>query len=93
MELNGFLFINSCAGAGTAADCDMVTLMVQSQLELLSLNTGREPRVATVIRILKQYLFRYQGNFFVIVLPKIGAVIQKGSRLGMAGPRRLSQTR
>lgn len=50
------------AGAGTAADCDHVTKMVESQLALHELNTGRQPRVATVVRILKQHLYRYQGH-------------------------------
>ncbi|OQR72845.1 proteasome subunit beta type-7-like [Tropilaelaps mercedesae] len=50
-----------CAGAGTAADCDRMTRMMQSQLAIHALNTGREPRVCTLTRMLKQYLYRYQG--------------------------------
>ncbi|XP_045197899.1 proteasome subunit beta type-7-like [Mercenaria mercenaria] len=50
-----------CCGAGTAADTEMTTQMIASQLELHKLNTGRKPRVATANRLLKQMLFRYQG--------------------------------
>ena len=52
--------IFSCAGAGTAADLEMTTLQMSSQLELHRLNTGRTVKVATANRLLKQMLFRYQ---------------------------------
>uniref|UniRef100_A0A8C5JU43 proteasome endopeptidase complex n=1 Tax=Jaculus jaculus TaxID=51337 RepID=A0A8C5JU43_JACJA len=44
-----------CCGAGTAADTDMTTQLISSNLKLHSLSTGRLPRVVT------QMLFRYQG--------------------------------
>ncbi|NWH69850.1 PSB7 protein, partial [Piaya cayana] len=50
-----------CCGAGTAADTDMTTQLISSNLELHSLSTGRLPRVATANQMLKQMLFRYQG--------------------------------
>ncbi|KAL8563000.1 Proteasome subunit beta type-7 [Nucella lapillus] len=50
-----------CCGAGTAADTEMTTLMISSELELHRLNTSRVPRVCTANRMLKQLLFRYQG--------------------------------
>ncbi|XP_030063231.1 proteasome subunit beta type-7 [Microcaecilia unicolor] len=50
-----------CCGAGTAADTEMTTQLISSNLELHSLSTGRLPRVATANRMLKQMLFRYQG--------------------------------
>ncbi|KAG8447860.1 hypothetical protein GDO86_015099 [Hymenochirus boettgeri] len=50
-----------CCGAGTAADTEMTTQMISSNMELHSLSTGRIPRVATANRMLKQMLFRYQG--------------------------------
>lgn len=53
------LFLISCCGAGTAADTEMTTQMISSQLELHRLNTGRTPRVCTANRLLKQMLFRY----------------------------------
>lgn len=53
------LFLISCCGAGTAADTEMTTQMISSQLELHKLNTGRTPRVCTANRLLKQMLFRY----------------------------------
>lgn len=52
----------SCCGAGTAADTEMVTQMISSELELHRLNTGRVPRVCTANRLLKQMLFRYFQN-------------------------------
>lgn len=48
----------SCCGAGTAADTDMTTQLISSNLELHSLSTGRLPRVVTANRMLKQMLFR-----------------------------------
>ena len=39
----------------------MTTLMISSELELHRLYTGRQPRVCTANRMLKQMLFRYQG--------------------------------
>ncbi|XP_010610586.1 proteasome subunit beta type-10 isoform X4 [Fukomys damarensis] len=47
-----------CCGAGVAADAEMITRMAASNMELHALYTGREPRVATVTRILRQTLFR-----------------------------------
>ncbi|XP_041049547.1 proteasome subunit beta type-7 [Carcharodon carcharias] len=50
-----------CCGAGTAADTEMTTQLISSNLELHALSTGRLGRVATANRMLKQMLFRYQG--------------------------------
>lgn len=50
-----------CAGAGTAADTEMETQLISSNLELHSLYQSRKPRVVTVLTMLKQHLFRYQG--------------------------------
>uniref|UniRef100_UPI00358EF5C0 proteasome subunit beta type-7-like n=1 Tax=Myxine glutinosa TaxID=7769 RepID=UPI00358EF5C0 len=51
-----------CCGAGTAADTEITTQMISSNLELHSLSTGRKARVATACCMLKQMLFRYQGH-------------------------------
>eukprot|EP01135_Chromosphaera_perkinsii_P007951 Nk52_evm23s1073 gene=Nk52_evmTU23s1073 len=51
-----------CCGAGTAADTEFVTRMIESNLELHSLHTGRPCRLVTACRMLKQYLFKYQGH-------------------------------
>jgi 20S proteasome subunit beta 2 len=51
-----------CAGAGTAADTEMVTQLESSNMELHSLSTGREPRVVACLTHLKQHLFKYQGH-------------------------------
>jgi len=51
-----------CCGAGTAADTENVTGLIQSQLELHRLATGSEPRVVTAMTRLKQHLFKYQGH-------------------------------
>lgn len=50
-----------CAGAGTAADLEHTTQLMESQMELLRLATGTQPRVCTVVRRLSQMLFKYQG--------------------------------
>ncbi|XP_044839741.1 proteasome subunit beta type-7-like [Mauremys mutica] len=51
-----------CCGAGVAADAEVTTQLLSSNMELHSLSTGRPPRVATACRFLKQMLFRYQGH-------------------------------
>jgi len=51
-----------CAGAGTAADLEMTTATMASQLELHRLHTGRQVPVVAANRMLKQMLFRYQGH-------------------------------
>lgn len=50
-----------CAGAGTAADLEHTTAIMESQMELLRLATGTQPRVCTVVRRLSTMLFKYQG--------------------------------
>merc|ERR1719499_2789221 len=50
-----------CAGAGTAADLEHTTQLMESQMELLRLATGTQPRVCTVVRRLSTMLFKYQG--------------------------------
>mmetsp|Transcript_148077 Transcript_148077/g.359455 ORF Transcript_148077/g.359455 Transcript_148077/m.359455 type:complete len:302 (+) Transcript_148077:59-964(+) len=51
-----------CCGAGTAADTEMTTALISSQLELLRLRTGTESRVVTCMTMLKRMLYKYQGN-------------------------------
>lgn len=51
-----------CAGAGTAADTEMVTRLIASNLELHSMWQDRQPRVITALTLLKQHLFKYQGH-------------------------------
>jgi 20S proteasome subunit beta 2 len=70
---------NSCCGAGTAADCDKTTRMMESQLELLRLNTGRQVRVCAANRMLKQMLFRYQGHIGAYLV--LGGVDATGPHL------------
>ncbi|XP_059608295.1 proteasome subunit beta type-7 [Phlebotomus argentipes] len=50
-----------CCGAGTAADTEMTTKTIASQLELHRLETGRVVPIAAASSMLKQMLFRYQG--------------------------------
>lgn len=50
-----------CCGAGTAADTEMITQMMASQLELLRMNTHSQSRVVTACTLLKRRLYRYQG--------------------------------
>ncbi|XP_043841897.1 proteasome subunit beta type-7-like [Dromiciops gliroides] len=68
-----------CCGAGTAADTDMTTQLISSNLELHSLSTGCLPRVVTANanRMLKKMLFRYQGY--------IGAALVLGG-IDVTGP-------
>ncbi|XP_026568024.1 proteasome subunit beta type-7 [Pseudonaja textilis] len=68
-----------CCGAGTAADTEMTTQMISSNMELHSLSTGRLPRVVTANRMLKQMLFRYQGYIGASLV--LGGVDVTGSHL------------
>ncbi|CAG9767519.1 unnamed protein product [Ceutorhynchus assimilis] len=68
-----------CCGAGTAADTEMTTQMVASQLELHRLYTNRVVRVATANQMLKQYLFRYQGYIGAALV--LGGVDSTGPNL------------
>lgn len=53
-----FCMFCSCCGAGVAADAEITTQIMSSNVELHMLNTGRPPLVAMVTRQLKQMLFR-----------------------------------
>ena len=52
-----------CAGAGTAADTEMVTQLIALNLELHSMWQARQPRVITALTMLKQHLFKYQATW------------------------------
>ncbi|KAG0238136.1 Proteasome subunit beta type-7 [Actinomortierella wolfii] len=67
-----------CCGAGTAADTEMTTSLISSQLELHRLATGRQARVVTAMTLLKQMLFKYQGH--------IGAALILGG-VDITGPQ------
>jgi len=66
-----------CCGAGTAADTEMTTDLISSQLALHRLNTGRDkvPIVAANM-MLKQMLFRYRG--FIGAALVLGGVDSNG---------------
>lgn len=68
-----------CCGAGVAADAEVTTLIMASNVELHSLNTGRPPLVAMVTRQLKQMLFRYQGHVGASLI--VGGVDVTGAHL------------
>merc|ERR1711972_159977 len=50
-----------CAGAGTVADLEHTTQIMEAQMELHRLATNTQPRVCTVVRRLSSMLFKYQG--------------------------------
>jgi 20S proteasome subunit beta 2 len=50
-----------CAGAGTAADLEHTTQLMEAQMELHRMALGTQPRVCTVVRRLSKMLFKYQG--------------------------------
>merc|ERR1712071_21420 len=73
-----------CAGAGTAADLEMTTLQMSSQLELHHLETGRTVKVATANRLLKQMLFRYQGQISAALV--LGGIDSTGPHVNCIYP-------
>jgi len=68
-----------CCGAGTAADTEMTTQMIASQLELHRLNTNRIVPVPCAATLLKQYLFRYQGHVSAALV--LGGVDSQGPHI------------
>lgn len=68
-----------CCGAGTAADTEKTTRSIESQIELLQLNTGREIPLVVANRLLKQMLFRYQGHIGAALV--LGGVDRSGSHI------------
>ena len=76
--------LKSCCGAGTAADTEYTTKNISSQLELHRLNSGRQVRVVAANRLLRQYLFRYQGHVSAALV--LGGVDVNGPYLGTIAP-------
>lgn len=68
-----------CCGAGTAADLEMTTQLMSSQLELHRLNTGRQVPLVAANRMLKQMLFRYQGHVGAALV--LGGVDKNGPHI------------
>ncbi|KAF8880012.1 20S proteasome subunit [Infundibulicybe gibba] len=68
-----------CCGAGTAADTEFTTALISSNMELHGLTTGRKPRVVTAMTMLKQMLFRYQGQVGAALV--LGGVDSTGPHL------------
>jgi 20S proteasome subunit beta 2 len=73
-----------CCGAGTAADTEMVTQLVASELELQRLYTGSESRISHAETRLCNHLFRYQGYIGAALI--IGGVDIKGPQLVTISP-------
>lgn len=73
-----------CCGAGTAADTEFTTALISSNMELHSLSIGRKPRVVTAMTMLKQMLFRYQGNVGAALV--LGGVDATGPHLFTIAP-------
>jgi 20S proteasome subunit beta 2 len=73
-----------CCGAGTSADTENTTNLIASQLELLRLTTGQEPRVVTAMTRLKQYLFKHQGHVSAALV--LGGIDATGSYLYTVHP-------
>jgi 20S proteasome subunit beta 2 len=70
-----------CAGAGTSADLEFTTDLISSKIALHRLNTGREARVTTALRMLRQHLFPYGGYISAYLL--LGGVDVTGPSLHM----------
>ncbi|EGN97488.1 hypothetical protein SERLA73DRAFT_184212 [Serpula lacrymans var. lacrymans S7.3] len=68
-----------CCGAGTAADTEFTTALISSNMELHGLSTGRKPKVVTAMTMLKQMLFRYQGQIGAALV--LGGVDATGPHL------------
>jgi len=51
-----------CCGAGTAADTEMITQLISSQMELLRMTTNSQSRIVTACTLLKRRLYQHQGH-------------------------------
>jgi len=78
-----------CAGAGTAADLEMTTKLMSSQLELHRLNTGRQVQLRTATTMLKRMLFRYQGHVGAALI--VGGMDRHGPSLTSIAPHGSTQ--
>ncbi|ESO01887.1 hypothetical protein HELRODRAFT_65686, partial [Helobdella robusta] len=65
--------------AGTAADSYWVCKLVSSELKLLQLETKKQCRIITAVRLIKQLLFQYQGMLDVCLI--VGGVDIHGSHM------------
>ena len=79
-----------CCGAGTSADTENVTGLIQSQLEIQRLQTARQPRVKGALTRLKQHLFKYQGQVSAALV--LGGVDCTGSYLHTVYPHGSTDT-
>ncbi|KAK7696355.1 Proteasome subunit beta type-7 [Cerrena zonata] len=68
-----------CCGAGTAADTEFSTALIASNIEMHALSTGRKPKVVTAMTMLKQMLFRNQGQIGAALV--LGGVDASGPHL------------
>jgi len=73
-----------CCGAGTAADTEFTTALISSNIELHELSTGRKAHVVTAMTMLKQMLFRYQGQVGAALV--LGGVDSTGPHLFTVAP-------
>ena len=73
-----------CCGAGTAADLEMVTQMMASELELQRLYTGRQSRIIHAETRLTNYLFRYGGHIGAALI--IGGIDVNGPQIVNIAP-------
>lgn len=73
-----------CCGAGTAADTEMLTLAISSQLTLLRMESGKQTRVIQALTALKRKLYRYQGHIGAALV--LGGVDVEGPFLATVAP-------
>lgn len=74
-----------CCGAGTAADCDYVTRMVSSQMNLQRLEANVDKLSVVMAKtLLKRYLFQYQGHVSAALI--LGGFDKNGPQLTSIAP-------
>ena len=73
-----------CCGAGTAADTEMLTLAISSELSLLRMESGKQTRVIQALTALKRKLYRYQGHIGAALV--LGGVDVEGPFLATVAP-------
>lgn len=73
-----------CCGAGTAADTEMITQLIASNLELHRLNTGRVVPVVVAKTMLAQRLFQHQGYISAALV--LGGVDSTGPHIYSISP-------
>ena len=76
--------LSSCACAGVAGDGEVMTRLLQSNMQLFTFNTGRQPHCVQVCRAVKQILFPSVPRTHVVLPVSVLSISQACSMSAFA---------